>query len=345
MANQYVLGLLYLIFILCSNQYINANELLGQEEFDASGIDGQQLEDEFNKLNEFLFARVKSSDPEQNFNLVLENYKSRSKSWFKKMSSDSMRARKLFLAMGQITDENRCTPRSYNILIQIDRATFDRSCRRLDPEGVVRRVERILLDYVLKQQSQCHDAHLKQYRDKLASMDTEKVKKVEAFLEPYISSLISEKLKIDKSKSRIQKLYDIINEKSSSISSKNPMNVLESLKHLVKDDPSAKSILQVDDDTELKELMKKDTKIQKLHSQYLFEPCLYYLDQLGPEVFKVVYFENKFQQSLDERNPDFYESWTRYHLCNMFVAQHKYTAWHNQQVQPRGINHFKFQRK
>lgn len=341
MATQYARFLLIqLICIL----YVNANELLSQEEFDVSNIDGQQLEDEFYKLNEFLVAKTASADPEKNFNLVLEKYKSDSKRWFKKTSSDSMKAKRLFLAMGQITDQNRCEPRSYNILIQIDRATFDRSHRRLDPEGEVRRVERILLDYALKQKAQCHEAHLKQYMDKLATMEAERVKRVEGFLEPTIERLISEELEYNRSKSLVQRLYGIINEKSSSMSSRNPINILESLKQLTKDDSTAKIIQQIDNDADLKEALKKDPKVREVYNQNIVDPCRYYVNQLEP-IFKTEYFENKFQSSLDEGNPGYYGALTCYHLCNLFVAQVDYTAWQDKQLLLRGKNQLKSKKR
>lgn len=343
-----VLNLIYLIcafYLLIETTSAN-NDLLSHEKFDVSGIDGQQLEDEFEKLNEFLLAKTDSSEAEVNFNLIFEKYKSDSKRWFVKMSSDSMKAKRLFLAMGQITDENRCTLNSYNILIQIDRATCERSSRGLDPEGVARRIEKILLDSALKQKEQCHDAHLRQFREKLASIDREKVKKVETFLEPTITSLTSDKYEFNISKNRVQRLYAIIGEKSLSNSSKNPINALESLKNLTKDDPNANSILVgINNDAELKETLFKNGKLHKLYSQYLVEPCRYYIEQLGPEVFKVVYFENKFKHTLDEENTDFYESWIRYHLSNLFVAQYEYTAWQNRQLGLKGKNQFNILKK
>lgn len=337
-----VLNFVNFICVLClliKSTSASSDDLLSHEKFDVSGIDGQQLEDEFEKLNEFLLAKTESSEAELNFNLVFEKYKSDSKRWFKKMSSDSMKAKRLFLAMGQITDENRCTLNSYDILIQIDRATCERSSRGLDPEGVLRRIEKILLDYALKQKEQCHHAHLEQFRDKLASMDSEKVKKVDTFLEPTITSLTSDKYEFNLSKNKTQRLYAIIGEKSLSNSSKNPINALESLKNLTEDDPNANSILvEVNNDTELKEMIFKNQKLHEIYSQYLVEPCRYYIEQLGPEIFKVVYFENKFKHTLDEKIPDFYESWIRYHLCNTFVAHYEYTVWQNRQLNSKGKN-------
>lgn len=325
--------LLFIELVFCLKSVVEA-KLFSQEKFDVSDLDGLKLEDAFLRLNLFLISSTASAEADLNFGLVHEKYKAESGRWFssKSQSTDDMKAMRLFLAMGNIKDENRCEPESYNILIQVDRATSDKSRRRLDPDGIARRIERILLDYVLKQIDQCHEAHLEQFKHISRTMDQDKVKIVDIFFGPSIERLASDQFQPNRDKSRVQRLYNMIAEKISSLSSRSPKRIMESLKALVSDDEYAICVSKYADSVDIRELLVKDAEFRELYKNYLVRPCRYYTQKLGPEVFKVVYFEDKFQHSLDEKSLNFYESWTRFHLCNQFIGQYEYMVWQHKQL-------------
>lgn len=60
-------------------------------------------------------------------------------------------------------------------------------------------------------------------------------------------------------------------------------------------------------------------KIGDLFKKYIIEPCKYFVDELGPDVYVPVRFDAMFYHRVNEENFRFYDSWARFRICSYVI--------------------------
>lgn len=67
-------------------------------------------------------------------------------------------------------------------------------------------------------------------------------------------------------------------------------------------------------------LIIRRAEIEQLVENYFIEPCQYYVDQLGQDLFLPAEFEAKFYHSVRDMNHDFYFGWAAFNICKVLIA-------------------------
>lgn len=69
-------------------------------------------------------------------------------------------------------------------------------------------------------------------------------------------------------------------------------------------------------------------EIEQLVKDYLIEPCQYYVNQLGEDLFPQAEFEAKFYHPVKEVNYNFYLGWSAFNICKVLIANESVAVEH-----------------
>lgn len=61
-------------------------------------------------------------------------------------------------------------------------------------------------------------------------------------------------------------------------------------------------------------------KFESVYNKYMVNPCRYYIEQLGPDVFVPAGYDAELYHDVDESKRGFYFAWARYKLCRQLLA-------------------------
>lgn len=63
----------------------------------------------------------------------------------------------------------------------------------------------------------------------------------------------------------------------------------------------------------------REETMKEMFKQYIVEPCVYFVEKLGPDVFVPVIFDAMFYHRVNEENFRFYNAWTRFKMCSFVI--------------------------
>lgn len=324
-----------IIFICClasavcvADQVSRDRAVIEDDNVNVFGLKGDLLIEDLNKLNEFLVNNVNSEDPDENLKAVKEAFdkeyeESKVSGAFKTMDDFKQfhftRGKKLFLALGTVLGNSRCTEYSSHILDQLDRATKHQVRKQTQPGENLRRVEKILKHYIELHKNICQKVYSGKVRAKLETMQNkEAIERVNIATNLAINELTED----SRSASRAQKLYNAIS-RNKLASQVKPEHVILAMNTLARGDPEEKFLRPAN----FKLIGKagvRQNKYKELFSKYLIKPCTYYTRQLEREVFEPANFDLKTGIDFDEDLEQFYEVWLRHKLCKSLLDNNEH---------------------
>lgn len=277
---------------------------------------GRPIENVFGGLNKYLAERTRSKEPGVNFKIAQDLYDSDSEG-----DSKFLLAQRLFLSMKDINDENICNSDSFNALYHVDMALSQQTKNKLNKRIPSGRIQSIYLNLVDKLIKRCYTRYLKTLRNKLQnSMDRERINYVKTFFDQAIDNYMNLR-RLEKSsifhlrkqvgKSTIEKLYEIING-DISIEEINNRDYIKKKLQEVSESESDLDVL-----SRSYKINSNEDNCQVLYDKFIGEPCKYYKEELGDEVFEPAEFAHQFLSNLDLKNPNFYRYWVYYKLCSV----------------------------
>lgn len=270
---------------------------------------------EFRDINDRLIGKTHSCDAELNMKFVERIYH---EDIDQKVDQQYryVKAKKLILDLKTLLDKSTCNAKGHNIAVQNFLALDGRVLKkdkRLD--YCLSRLDNIFAHYLERHAELCRQVYYDSLKDRLEKMDKNKVKSVDYFTGNAIFQLISKKKDENKSKNACQRLVLL----TSVHFNPGPKYILQRLRTLAKGHRDEKALTSFKD-IKTSMMMIDGVKFGRLFREFLVEPCRYYEQRLGPDVFKPVSFEREFHK-VDENNPDFYKAWGRYRLCVHFNRQ------------------------
>lgn len=298
------------LFLVNCGQFSDGEQSFIQQNEDELDS-GASLVKEFREINRKLIQRTHSCDPELNMNIIDkidQDSKDKSNKYFRFVKS-----KKLILALRTLINKNTCNRIGYELAVEnffaLDGKVFK---KEKDVDYCLGRLDNIFVHYLERHANVCRDIYFHTFERKLESMDKGKLERVNYFAGNAINQLISKKKDENKLKSIGQRLMLL----TSVYMNPKPMYIFQRLKALVKGHRDEKA-LTGSRDRKTNMMMVDRSKFERLFDEYLVQPCRYYEDQLGPDVFEPVSFEREFHK-VDENNPDFYKAWGRYRFCLLF---------------------------
>lgn len=317
------LTLLLALVVLTSSTECVSNNDLAKELADISRIDGSKLVDQYRDLNKLLQTAINSDEPEDNFNIVLEQYKKDLEKGLKS-ETKSMQAKRLFLALKTISEENRCSFASTQIIEHNDRAMERASRSRISSENGFKRVKTIFEKKATEHSRLCQREYNYRYEQFLSEMDPQQVSRVESFLKDVINRYTSDEMSINRTYNYKERLYHniarVLYPQKALLDSS---YIYESIAKLAitSNDPDLDQILPHKADKPGSSRFDWD-KIKPKFEKYLVEPCEDYVRTFGPGVFGLADIDLNFytEQTLSE-SENYYIGWLRYRLCDFFINQ------------------------
>lgn len=304
-------GIFIFLFVGCCLSEVAPGE---KSEIDIDDLDGFDFYTEYQDLNHALEQRTTEVTPESNFEAALQIYQDNLERNIKPCSK-IMIAIKLFLALRTIDQDNRCNFKTANLIEQNSRAS-DR--KALQPGGRdlghVAGVIRIIGE---RHARECQQVYELKFDSISRIMDKLKVTLVEELLHNLIEQHISDKYRSNMSKSLARRYHNVVKWQINPTRKLfNPDFLYDTLKRVAKNDIDSKYLIPVYDEQRDKVAFVSE-KIQLLFEKYFIEPCKYYHQELGHEVFDQKDHDGPFGE-VDESNPEFYKAWAQYHLCSAF---------------------------
>lgn len=271
---------------------------------------GSQVEN-YIKINDYLVKNADSSDVTTNMAKAIQWLDS-----IEEKNNDGnglVEALKQFTALNSITsDINSCNERGYLILLSNDRAIGDSSSDR----AAINRVATIVEQCSLLHAQTCQQVYPPKVQFKLDQMNKENIRRVETFLKFIIQRIRTRKIFYAPSQTEVINtgIYkQIIMSKPNLNDEEIARDAYDALINLAKDNPEHDCL----NDEEARDCF------EALAKSYLFEPCEYYVRELGPDVFVPAGYDI---EKLDKNNTKvdgtkskqgFYLAWARFRICEI----------------------------
>lgn len=287
--------------------------------FRASHISGFHLNDEYTKINHLLCDETDSQEPKENFDIMLDYLIIDLKNNLP-IKSNTVRAKRLFLALSTINDQNQCSVYSHRLLAENECAVD----RRLSQVGIVlTRVERIILSYINEHANNCFQTYIDRFKNSVANLNEESLKRVEVLFDGYIETYTTKfqaDLKPEFTKTPVHRLYNIILDSVATRFAIDKDYIQSSLKLLARNDRGRKFVGALDDEQFGVKKVNRE-KFTSLYDQFILIPCKYYISKLGPSIFELARFDSRFHHELQVDEVNFYTAWVRYNLCKSSIRK------------------------
>lgn len=262
-------------------------------------------------LNDFLVDRTDSTDPNENFDITLEelilNYKNAVG------PSKAIEAKRLFLALSTLNEENECSYYGF-LVLDNNLRSMDPSIRSVIRNENLRRIEKILVHFINRHINNCREVYFKRFDEISKNLDPIKMERLNFLLEKPIKHLVSDERQTNQDKTYVERLFDVTTDSVSSQFEVASSHVYDTMIELVKGDADERFVRKVENERTGVPCIRND-KLYKLFQKYIAEPCAYYRQQLGPDVFEPALFDGMFDRYVEADRVDFYESWCKYRFC------------------------------
>lgn len=280
--------------------------------FDITEIDGSKLVHKFHELNNYLTEKVnEAASVEDNLDYLLEQYQTN----YKKMAildAKTQKAWKLLLSLRDLSYPDTCNAEGTNIIRQNLAALQDEPLLKVKKFYQTRRADEIFLAYLKKHAEICREIYFSTFNDTINSMNKDMLMRVAWFAHEGLDRYTSDSFNNNKDKSPVERLFFLVNAHMDI----GPSYLNTILRRNVKErflfphlDKSGRLVI----DTQ---------KFEGVFNQYLVDPCLYFIKELGPDVFEATTYEIEYHK-LDEGNPAFYRAWAEYRFCSEFTKESK----------------------
>lgn len=295
---------------------------------------GKYYEGPYKTISEYLEKSV-------HFEATIEESMQAVEDWYRKEKSRKFAFgfnQGLIEAMEQLlmlkdimSDANKCSRKSYRVLVKNDRATrgvAHRPPSEIRARGMKRAVDWLVHQYEFRHASECHRIYPIVYEAKLLSMNQDLLKKVELFTTNIIQKrrkkimFIWEQQRTDDPMILIPTGKAIKRIKGKDIAAA----VYRSIQSMASKDPNERYLRKVVNEEKGK-LMINDAGLKALFDEYIIKPCEYYVQQLGPDIFVPVKFDIGLLEPYDryqvEEVQQFFLGWIRFRFCNSILGRDK----------------------
>lgn len=286
-------------------------------EIDLSGIVGQELVRESENLNRLLEEKTSSKEIDDNMKILTDLYKVDKGKIFKKDRSKTLKAESLFLALDSLTNESSCNSKGHEIIYQAHRALEGKPFIDENFSCCHRRIDKIFLHYYRQHAYICKDIYPREMRRKLKTMDPLKVRRVNFFADNAISQFTTDEFVGNRFQPLADKLFEII----SAETDPRPRFMFKILKFMLKNQPED-GFFDCCYETNSNRPVLNKKEFKRIFEEYLAEPCKYYEEQLGPDIFVPLSFSRELHE-VNSTDPAFYKNWARYRFCSNFASQSK----------------------
>lgn len=283
-----------------------------QDIYDISGLNCWNLQREYFRINKLLT----NDEHADHFDAVLERLIVDMK---QNESLNSIGAKRLFLTLNLLKKNLQCNSFSYRILTLNHCANNFRIGELNKGDNWKRNprpVDVILSEYIYQHANDCQNVYQQRFRETVASMDMQLVTAVEALLDDLIEETISDKFAPNRGKSLIERYFNIVSSKLKTRLYILPDYVYNKLKVLAKNDSSAKFLSKTSEYRPGLFGVNK-LKFSGLYQKYISEPCAYYRNKLGDEIFIPASFDVSFKHNIMEEDVEFYKGWTMFKFCSV----------------------------
>lgn len=247
---------------------------------------------EIEKLSNRLSDRVKSDEPSENLDFIIEELILDQKNKVP-LDSKPIQAKRLVASLHFVKDENECNYFGYKILSN----NFDAIRPNLNGDNL-RRIDKILVKYLNEHVKNCKQVYFTKFDSISKSLNREFLKRLDVVFRKSIERIKSER---NGAANYAESLYKAMHKIHQALDFK-PVDIYEALIEMTK--------LEGKD---LKGLKRKN--IEELFDEYIVKPCEYLRDQFGRDVFEPFIFDSKFYDQIESDRADFYETLFKYEMC------------------------------
>lgn len=273
-------------------------------------VSGRYFERQYSKINDYL---TQHSDPEEaDPNMrVAEN-------WLisdKHLTTSLKSALQQFTDLSKISDLNRCTDESYNILFRNDKAVHSRSRDiRVGKDPKHERVDKVIRQYCMRHSKKCMKVYPEKYKKLLTSIKRDDLEMVNTFTDAIINPRLAGS---KRDGSEAMKIYgDIVSPTREMIltGAEDVKVVYSLLKKLPNSDESLR---------EPKSRIKRDQikNIKALFAKYIRFPCVIYMEHFGKNLFTPATFDSIYFHKVDDNATEFYKAWARFKICSALIGE------------------------
>jgi len=289
---------------------------------------------ELQSLNNYLVDKVDSQAIEANMKAVKELFTNKCGSCFpfKRDSTSSLRK---FVALDTIKDlENQCDRTSYSILLDICRTNDFKVQKRLGNGQTLSRIDSILLEYSTRHAERCKSVYPVAFENKLNQLDKTQLHRVETH-----ANIVMRNARFLLASGKPYRVDEYLREHELDYMGyhsqfKYCRGSYEALSLLAnkEQDPRARSLTKVVLDERKGVPRVDEPMIEALAKTYLFEPCQYYVNELGLDVFEPFEFDlkvrgsdvgNESDANLEQGSQlhNFYAGLVRYKFCKRLLSE------------------------
>lgn len=286
---------------------------------------GPHYQNVYSDIDKYLISHVDDENTAKNMAKAAEWYEELKKSE-KPSNAGLLGALEQLLSLDSIDPINRCSAQAHSILLRNDQATHGKAHKQRTQLGHLRRIDRIVHDYLMRHAIDCMEDYPVIWRSRREEMDRKQVRLVENFMCDILENFTRVNGDFKKEANKRYARYVLAKSLKSIRSKKTAELAVETLEELTRSDPDRKYLYLVltkaGNDIEF----RKD-KVEGLFLKYLVQPCVYYVRELGPDVFVPASYdvsmleeEDRFRKG-DPEVLNFLLSWTRYHLCELLLTK------------------------
>lgn len=265
------------------------------------------------QINNLLVDRTKSTDPKDNFDILLDELIKDQKNNVGP-SNKSTQVKRLILALSTLDGKNECGYYGYTIIRNLYFA-LGSPMRSITRDENLRRVDKILQYYIREHVENCEPVYLSKFHEISGGLDSTIIEHLNTIVAKSIQDLTGENSYYRRS-SYPGTLYNLATEGLLVAFEMKPEHIYDALTVLAKDDPDEKYLRRIEDERTGHPKFVKD-KIESLFKEYIAKPCNYFRQKFGPDVFMPAAFDNIFKQRMKPERVDFYEAWVKYRLCHL----------------------------
>lgn len=304
------------LFLVCQ---VNSREFKADfhdvDLFQATKIDHYNIRNslEIQRINNLLVDRTKSTDPKENFDILLDELIKDSRNNVRP-SNKSSQVKRMILALSTLDRENECTYYGYTVLSDVYYA-LGSPINSITRDENLRRIDKILQHYIRKHVENCETVYLSKFHEISKGLDLTQIEHLNTVVAKSIEDLTGEN-SVYRRSSYPETLYNLATGGLLSSFEMKPEHIYADLTVLAKDDPDKKYLRRIEDERAGFPKFKED-KIESLFRKYIAKPCNYFRQKFGPDVFEPVTFDSIFQQRMEPERVDFYEAWVKYRLCDL----------------------------
>lgn len=210
-------------------------------------------------------------------------------------------ALELFISLQEA--QGKCNESGYNILFANLLATEQRG-RRSQSEY---RTDRVVYQACLSHARICQSKYLTNFNSLYSKLDSTKKYRVDLFLEDTNLQIF-----MPGAKDRYMFFNTLVKNQQVIRSRDGTRLAYDAINILSIGDPDQKFL-------KAKKTGVNRDKVTGLFRKYLLEPCQYYVNELGPDVYIPAIFDAMFFHRVNEKEYRFYKSWAQFKLCEYVI--------------------------